>query len=198
MSLWCSEHSKAGRNLSAYCSNVSNILWNLTTTKTLLLFFFFSEVCYKSINSASVSPQSFNNKKPLTAYINHSEQFQIIPSLPALKISFRSGTLPPQALGEAAGQLSPSCLIQSAAQNAVVSVLASGFCSVLVPLTQTSWQVFTFCSCFPPYPCFPSSTASSSSSSLSLWVSVYFGHDVTAPCPLLCKNGPSVLCLCVS
>ena len=41
MSLWCSEHSKAGRNLSAYCSNVSNILWNLTTTKTLLLFFFF-------------------------------------------------------------------------------------------------------------------------------------------------------------
>lgn len=96
-----------------------------------------------------------------------------------------------------AGQLS-SCLIQSAAQTSLVSVLASGFCSVLVPLTQTSWQVFTFCSCFSLYPCFPSSSSSSSSSLfLALWVSVrVFWSQRHCTLPTLCKNGPSV-CACV-
>lgn len=90
-----------------------------------------------------------------------------------------------------------------------------GFCSALVPLTPTSWQVFTFCSCFSLQPCFPSSS-SSSFFILALWAyvcacvcacvgvcmcvcaCVYFGNSVTVPCPLCVRMGPLSAHSCVS
>lgn len=156
------QHSKAGRNLSAYRCNLSNILSNLTTAKP---FFFSKGACHSYSNLASVFPLSHNKNilhKPLRTVSTF--QFQVA----GTQGLFESNTLPRRRLWSGRSALL-SCLIQSAAQTSV-SVLASGFCSVLVPLTQTSWHVFTFCSCFPLYPCFPSS--SSSSLSLSEWACI--------------------------
>lgn len=126
-------------------------------------------------------PSWNHTTKASPAYINHLE---LVQSIYRHSVLTESVTLPHRHLCSSRPGLL-CCLIQSAAQTPVLSVLASGFCSVLVLLTQTSWQVFTFCSCFSLYPCFPSSSS-------SLCVCVCFGSNVTPTLPTLSKNGPSV------